>query len=328
MSPFRYFFLFPVLTRASDTSGVLVMAKGRFVITLDHASVHVFLCACAQFFTSKGRDAASEWAQAFARGLIKKMYLAVVSPAPADADGVIVSEVYKGIPSSSSSSSSSRERMISRPSSSRRRKDDDSDDDRAALGAKSAVTEWKLLHRGSGGALLLLQPVTGRTHQLRVHCADVLKCPVVGDRKYGPPPAQMGNDEDGVGGGRLQLHAAALVVPESLVTPQLLKLCRPVTAKDARAPAANAVVRLGDGRCGRVLPEYATRVMSHALQGPHMRIHAPAHAAGSAGDILARFACNVCCCCACRIHLTPTPYCNRPCGRRATRSMSTPWSLP
>jgi len=214
----------------------------------------MFFSAFAQFLTPKGRDAASEWAQAFARGLIKKMYLAVVSPAPADADGVIVSEVYKGIPSSSSSSSS-RERMISRPSSSRRRKDDDSDDDRAALGAKSAVTEWKLLHRGSGGALLLLQPVTGRTHQLRVHCADVLKCPVVGDRKYGPPPAQMGNDEDGVGGGRLQLHAAALVVPESLVTPQLLKLCRPVSAKDARAPAANAVVRLGDGRCGRVFPK-------------------------------------------------------------------------
>ena len=208
---------------------------------------------CA-LLTSKGRDAASEWAQAFARGLIKKMYLAVVSPAPADADGVIVSEVYKGIPGGGSGGSSSRERMISRPSSSRRRKDDDDDDDRASLGAKSAVTEWKLLHRGSSGALLLLQPVTGRTHQLRVHCADVLKCPVLGDRKYGPPPTHMG-DSDGVVGGKLQLHAAALVVPESLVTPQLLKLCRPVAAIDVRAPAANAVVKLGDGRCGLMYSE-------------------------------------------------------------------------
>ncbi len=190
------------------------------------------------------RDSASEWAQAFARGLIKKIYLAVVSPAPADADGVIVSEVYKGIPNSGSGINSGRERMISRPSSGRRHKDDDETDDREAIGAKSAVTEWKLLHRGSSGALLLLQPVTGRTHQLRVHCADVLKCPVVGDRKYGPDSQAR----DVTVGGRLQLHAAALVVPLSLVTPQLLKLCRPAAADDASAPASNAVVKLGDGR--------------------------------------------------------------------------------
>ena len=189
------------------------------------------------------RDAASEWAQAFARGLIKKMYLAVVSPAPADVEGVIVSEVYKGVPNGSSS----RERMISRPSSGRPRKNlGDADDDRAAIGAKSAVTEWKLLHRSSSAALLLLQPVTGRTHQLRVHCADVLKCPVVGDHKYGASLSQLRDGGESVGS-RLQLHAAALVVPHNLVTPQLLKLCMPV-ASDASAPAANAVVRLGDGR--------------------------------------------------------------------------------
>jgi 23S rRNA-/tRNA-specific pseudouridylate synthase len=195
-----------------------------------------------------GREAASEWAQAFARGLIKKMYLAVVTPAPADADGVIVSEVYKGVPSGGSVGGYSRERMISRPSSGRRRKDNDDDDDRSAIGAKSAVTEWKLLHRGGSGALLLLQPVTGRTHQLRVHCADVLKCPVVGDRKYGPASSQT-RDEAGTAGGRLQLHAAALVVPQSLVTPQLLKLCKPATSEHASSPASNAVVKLNDGRC-------------------------------------------------------------------------------
>lgn len=193
------------------------------------------------------RDAASEWAQAFALGLIKKVYLAVVSPAPADSDGVIVSEVYKGVPSVGQGNSS-RERMITRPSSGRRLKGDEHDDDRSSLGAKSAVTEWKLLHRGSSGALLLLQPVTGRTHQLRVHCADVLRCPVVGDRKYGPNASEP-THEAGTAGVRLQLHAAALVVPQSLVTPQLLKLCKPLAAENAGAPAANAVVKLGDGRC-------------------------------------------------------------------------------
>jgi 23S rRNA-/tRNA-specific pseudouridylate synthase len=197
--------------------------------------------------TSMVRDAASEWAQAFARGLIKKMYLAIVSPSPADADGVIVSEVYKGVPSGSSVGNSSRERMISRPSSGRRFRDDDEDDDRSAIGAKSAVTEWKLLHRGTSGALLLLQPVTGRTHQLRVHCADVLKCPVVGDRKYGPNLSEPKLEADAAGG-RLQLHAAAIVIPQSLVSSQLLKLCKPVAAEYGSAPAANAAIKLGDGR--------------------------------------------------------------------------------
>jgi len=42
-------------------------------------------------------------------------------------------------------------------------------------------------------SLLALQPHTGRTHQLRVHCASVLETPIVGDFKYGsgyPPGLQ------------------------------------------------------------------------------------------------------------------------------------------
>jgi 23S rRNA pseudouridine955/2504/2580 synthase len=33
--------------------------------------------------------------------------------------------------------------------------------------------------------LVQLIPETGRTHQLRVHCATGLKAPILGDRKYG-----------------------------------------------------------------------------------------------------------------------------------------------
>jgi 23S rRNA-/tRNA-specific pseudouridylate synthase len=174
------------------------------------------------------------------------MYLALVSPAPADADGVIVSEVYKGVPEGGSGGSNSRERMISRPSTGRRRKHDE-EDNLMELGVKSAVTEWKLLHKSTSSALLLLQPVTGRTHQLRVHCADALKCPVVGDRKYGLPTSKI-QDAEGAVGGRLQLHAAALVVPESLVSAHLLRLCQPGVASNASTPTANSVMKLGDGR--------------------------------------------------------------------------------
>ncbi len=40
-------------------------------------------------------------------------------------------------------------------------------------------------------SFLELKPHTGRTHQLRVHCADVLGCPIVGDGKYGGAQAHV-----------------------------------------------------------------------------------------------------------------------------------------
>ena len=38
---------------------------------------------------------------------------------------------------------------------------------------------------GKRAAWLALMPLTGRTHQLRVHCAEALNTPIVGDVKYG-----------------------------------------------------------------------------------------------------------------------------------------------
>ena len=67
---------------------------------------------------------------------------------------------------------------------------------------KSAVTEYEVLDiLPSGDAFLRLIPYTGRTHQLRVHCAhpDGLGRPIIGDRLYG-----------GLQADRLMLHAAYL----------------------------------------------------------------------------------------------------------------------
>ena len=53
---------------------------------------------------------------------------------------------------------------------------------------KSAVTEYEVLgFPQEGKTLLALYPHTGRTHQLRMHCAhpDGLGCPMVGDELYG-----------------------------------------------------------------------------------------------------------------------------------------------
>ena len=68
-----------------------------------------------------------------------------------------------------------------------------------------ALTRWRLLGRDPAGASWLeLAPETGRTHQLRVHCAAT-GWPIRGDAIYGTAPR--------AGGPGLQLHARALRVP-------------------------------------------------------------------------------------------------------------------
>ena len=61
-----------------------------------------------------------------------------------------------------------------------------------ALDGKSAVTTWRVLGRArslrvGGGHLTSLElcPLTGRTHQLRRHCAEALGCPILGDKEHG-----------------------------------------------------------------------------------------------------------------------------------------------
>ena len=53
-----------------------------------------------------------------------------------------------------------------------------------------AVTDYRVLGAAQGRAWLELRPRTGRTHQIRVHCA-ALGCPVVGDPVYGRAPGPL-----------------------------------------------------------------------------------------------------------------------------------------
>ena len=54
---------------------------------------------------------------------------------------------------------------------------------------KPSVTEFQVLRREGNICKLALRPVTGRTHQLRVHCA-YMGFPILGDPQYGSPESQ------------------------------------------------------------------------------------------------------------------------------------------
>ena len=56
-----------------------------------------------------------------------------------------------------------------------------------------AVTTWKVLGRSDSLSWLALEPLTGRTHQLRVHCAE-MGWPILGDNIYGRTPRSGGTD--------------------------------------------------------------------------------------------------------------------------------------
>ncbi|KAJ8763414.1 hypothetical protein K2173_002297 [Erythroxylum novogranatense] len=58
--------------------------------------------------------------------------------------------------------------------------------DAQSISSQHAVTHYKVIESSSDGFTWLeLSPLTGRKHQLRVHCAEVLGTPIVGDYKYG-----------------------------------------------------------------------------------------------------------------------------------------------
>lgn len=78
-----------------------------------------------------------------------------------------------------------------------------------AEGAKSAVTEYKTLFASDKASIVQAEPITGRTHQLRVHFAH-LGCPIVGDGFYGS--AETVPTEYDRLMTRQALHAAALEI--------------------------------------------------------------------------------------------------------------------
>ena len=93
---------------------------------------------------------------------------------------------------------------------------------------KPALTEWRVIAESEGRALVEFRPVTGRTHQLRVHSASGIGIPLLGDPVYG----------DGKGAWRTMLHAVAI---------EIARDGKPPIAATAPWPAEFATLGFTDG---------------------------------------------------------------------------------
>jgi len=127
------------------------------------------------------RKALADLGALFAEGKIKKTYWALTVGAPPETEGLIDKPLLKI----------------------------DHRRGKMAVDKKGqpSQTTWKILGKSPDGrvAWLELSPLTGRTHQLRVHLASI-GCPILGDRLYGVGTADLLAPQ-------LCLHARSVMVP-------------------------------------------------------------------------------------------------------------------
>ncbi len=137
----------------------------------------------------------------------RKRYLALVSSAPADDVFEITGHIARTL-------HPTRYRYTLRTS--------------PAPGHRASHTHFRVLARDGDVALVEAEPITGRTHQIRVHL-EAAGAPIVGDTRYG-----------GVSAARVQLHAWKLDFVDGA---EAMALCAPVP--NDLVPAFAALLALG-----------------------------------------------------------------------------------
>lgn len=146
---------------------------------------------------ARNKRAAGKLTQTMQKGEIKKTYLAVAVGEMTEREGVIDAPLHR-----------TKESIIVREVCSP-----------TAPDADAARTEYSVLAVENGHTLLLVRPLTGRTHQIRVHFA-YMGHPLVGDDLYGTPSPLIN---------RHALHAYSLSFPHPL-TEEKLEFSAPLCA--------------------------------------------------------------------------------------------------
>ncbi|KAL4581164.1 hypothetical protein LXL04_017373 [Taraxacum kok-saghyz] len=139
-----------------DSSGILVLGRTQLSATVLHS---VFR---EKTFIASNSDLKSE------KRFLQRKYWALVIGTPRRPQGLITVPLGKVVMDDGRSERITVvENVTNMPS-------------------QHAVTEYRVLESSTHGLTWLeLSPLTGRKHQLRVHCAEVLGTPIVGDYKYG-----------------------------------------------------------------------------------------------------------------------------------------------
>lgn len=157
--------------------------RPRLVHRLDRDTSGVLLLA-------RTVNAASRLGREFQEGGMDKIYWALVHNRPQYPSGTIDAKLMK-------SGGPGFEKM----------KWDDEE-------GRSAVTDYITVSQAADKfTWLALMPRTGRTHQIRAHCA-IMNTPIVGDTKYGAPRLKDEGELEGMGK-QLCLHARSLTVPRA-----------------------------------------------------------------------------------------------------------------
>lgn len=136
-------------------NGVMAMYSGNFVFRaitrLDRDTAGIVLIA-------KNPISANILSRQMKRGEIKKTYIARLVGVPSEPKGVICAPIRREC-------EGSIKRIV-------------------AEDGKNAVTEYEVIERTDDGCICRFSPLTGRTHQIRVHAAYI-GCPLKDDFLYG-----------------------------------------------------------------------------------------------------------------------------------------------
>ncbi|KAL2349562.1 hypothetical protein Fmac_003562 [Flemingia macrophylla] len=138
-----------------DCSGILVMGRTQTSTTLLHS---IFREKTSRALDDIGKE----------KRILQRKYWALVLGCPKRPKGLVTASLGKVVVDNGRSD---RITIV---------------DKSTLMSSQHAITEYRMIASSSKGYTWLeLSPLTGRKHQLRVHCAEVLGTPIVGDYKYG-----------------------------------------------------------------------------------------------------------------------------------------------